>query len=186
MAFILAMGSHQILCCSLHLTKGRGTTFLPRSGSPGPLSCYECSVLLCTDQQPRFSKASKSDSARAKSPEAPRHCALENSSGGCTCRQVSDQQGSLVSLWFERGLAGGGTRTQACSCPQSGQSGNVDVPSNWSTTVLSLTPLWCDPQGSPSAAKNHSRNLLLLLHINCLLLSQFWITIHLLGSVSPL
>lgn len=137
MAFSLAMGSHQILCCSLHLTKGRGTAFLPRSGSPGPLSCYECSVLLCTDQQPRFSKATKSDSARAKSPEAPRHYALENSSGGCTCRQVSDQLGSLVSLWFERGLAGGGTRTQACSCPQSAAvEGNQGM-------------LMCPPTGAP-------------------------------------
>lgn len=42
MAFSLAPGSHQLLtCCSLPLTKGRGTAFLPQSGSPVPLPCYE-------------------------------------------------------------------------------------------------------------------------------------------------
>ena len=91
--------------------------------------------------------------------------------------------GNLLSLWFERGLAGGGgTRSQARSwtaCTSAHtrdtlpgalamegtvESCNIAALSNQSTTVLSH----CrgDPNGSPSATETDFGKLLLLLHIN--------------------
>lgn len=75
-----------LTCCSLPLTKpgtrGRGTVFVPKSGSPVPLLCSGCFVLLCTDTVVTSSKGGRLDSPGGESPAASSQCGLETSSGG--------------------------------------------------------------------------------------------------------
>lgn len=97
------------------------------------LLCTDTAATLFQGRQVRFCQSQKPRSSKALCPET--------SSGECTCRPASDCQGSLVSLWYERGLAdGGGTRTQACSCTQS-------TAASWSSG--SGVELLCPPTRAP-------------------------------------
>lgn len=147
MTFGLATGSHRLLaCCSHPLTRGRGTVFLPKPGSPVPLLCSGRFVVLCTDTIATLFHGGVGWVLLEPKPQE-LHCSLPwGPALGDTCKD-SGLKGDWLVVVGPEGRQGAGQPVAVLTARTASlpvalalegmvESRNVAVLSNQSTTVL--------------------------------------------------